>query len=43
VKYGVNGRKNVHYVYDRDTKVRTFEVDHVLMKVYNKMHVEYKE
>jgi hypothetical protein len=42
VKYGVNGRKNVHYVHDRDTKVRTLEVDHVVVKVYNKMHVEYK-
>ncbi len=34
--------KHVHYVHDRDTKVRTFEVDHVVVKVYNKMHVEYK-
>ncbi len=42
VKCGVNGRKNVHYVHDRDTKVRTLEVDHVVVKVYNKMHVEYK-
>jgi hypothetical protein len=42
VKYGVNGIKNVHYVYDRDTKVRTLEVDDVVVKVYNKMHVEYK-
>jgi hypothetical protein len=33
VKYGVNGRQNVHYVHDRDTKVRTLEVDHVAMKV----------
>jgi hypothetical protein len=36
VKYGVNGKKNVHYVHDRDTKVRTLELDHVIMKVYNK-------
>lgn len=42
VKCGVNGRKNVHYVHDMDTKVRTLEVDHVVVKVYNKMHVEYK-
>jgi len=42
LKYGLNGRKNVCYVHDRDTKVKTFEVDHVVMKVYNKMHVEYK-
>jgi hypothetical protein len=42
VKYGVNGKNNVHYVHDRDTKVTILEVDYVVVKVYNKMHVEYK-